>query len=72
MCFEQENLTQIILLNLDNFDFVKSPRLDIVLITIYTCIENTISNSTCSPYMINTYFMLKIFNQELAIFQIVI
>ena len=72
MCCEQENLTQIILLNLDNFDVVKFPRLDIILITTYTCVENGISNSTCSLYMMNTCCMLKISNLELAILKVVI
>ena len=51
--FEQENLTQIILIHLENFDYVKFPRLDIIFITTHTCVKNLVSNSSCSPYVIN-------------------
>ena len=48
MCFEQESLTQIVLVHLDNLDHVELPRLNTILITTHTCVENNISNSTCS------------------------
>ena len=38
-CLEQESLTQIILVHLDNIDYVKFPRLDTILITTYACVE---------------------------------
>ena len=52
MCLEQECFSQIILVHLDNFDHVKFPRLDAILITTHTCVENNVSNSTCSLYVL--------------------
>ena len=68
MCLEQENLTQIILLNLDNIDYVKFLRLDTILITTHTCVENNISNSTCSLYVIFIYVacLIKILEDKLV------
>ena len=55
ICFEQESLTQIILVHLDNLDHVKFPRLDVILVTTNTCVENNVSNSTCSLYVLLIY-----------------